>query len=247
VQALPVIVLTRAAEDNAPLRRRLEARGVPVREIPTSVPRLLPPDALSEDLAAVAFASRWGVRGLAAAGLLERILAAGPLVGAVGRATAEEAVAHGAAVDLVADPPTGAALAAALDARLPPGAAVLVPCGRGEDGEIQRALRAAGRPCRPLVVYENAAPPLPALLPFPVAGVFFAAPSAATRLLAALPWLVEVPVFAIGPTTLARARALGCAHALAIGPDPEFQADALERTWRAASPPVPRPPPEESP
>lgn len=236
MQAAPCILLTRAEEDNAPVAQALRDRGVVVRALPCTAVRLVCPPAAPGHYDAVAFTSRWGVRGFVAAGLRVAALAEGTLVAVVGSATAEEAERHGIRVDLVADPQTGEALAVALEERLPAGAEVLVPGGTLPGGGLLSALCASGRPADALVVYENLVPDLPRLAPFPVAAVFVAAPSAAARLLAALPWLVASPFLAIGPTTLARLGDLGVHDARQIGTALDVQVETLEAAWRAACP-----------
>ncbi len=230
----PCVVLTREPRDNAPLARALGARGVPVRELPCAATRLLPAAAPTSAPAAVAFASRRGVEGFLAAGLAPLLDArSGALVAAVGPATAEALEAAGIEVSMVAEPATGEALAEALDARLPAGVAVLLPRGR-LPGRLDAALAALGRAVEVVEVYDNPTPELPELPPFPVAAVFVAAPSAAERLLARLPWMIDRPFLAIGPTTLEALERLGVAEILGQSAVHEEQVRLLEDAWRRA-------------
>lgn len=234
----PCVVLTRELEDNLLLARALAGRGVPVRELPCVQTRYVVPDSWPSSVAAIAFGSRRAVRGFVHAGLGPRLLggASRPLIAAVGEATRAELEACELAVDLVADPPTGLALAHALAARLEPGARVLVPRGSLAGGGLEPGLNELGRPCLPLVVYANEAPVLPSLEPFPVAAVFVAAPSAARRLLQCAPWLRTHSFLAIGPTTAAALRELGVDRILGPAMSTEQQTEILTRCWRERSP-----------
>jgi len=238
----PCVVLTREQADNLSLARELHARGVPVREIPCAATVYLRPDRPPElPVGCVAFASRRAVRGFVAAGLAEPIFAAGapPPVAAVGPATCAELERHQLGVDLLAEPPTGQALAELLHARLGPGEPVLVPRGRLTGGALESALAALERPFQTLVVYDNPAPEIPAQEPFPVAAVFVAAPSAACRLLAALPWLLELPFVAIGPTTEQALLRLGARSVRVAAAGGSGPLEALLDAWRSAGERVP--------
>jgi len=237
VSSRPCVVLTREPADNQDLREALEARGVPVRELPCAETAWLDPGPIREGAAAVAFASRRAVRGLLASPAGAAVLAAvpRPLVAAVGPSTRAEVEARGIGVDLVADPPTGEALGRALDALLAPGAPVLLPRGDLEGGGVERALARAGRPCWPVLVYENREPPLRPEAPFPTAAVFVAAPSAARRLLAALPWLRAQRCLAIGPTTRDALLAAGAVDVGVTGTDPGDQLAAVLAAWTRAA------------
>ncbi len=215
--ALPAgaaVVLTRERADNAPLREALVARGVPVVEIPCVATVFVPATLPAGPFAAAAFTSRRGVLGLERAGLVEPLLAAGPgggrpRIACVGAATAAELRRVGAEAEIVADPPTGEALARALAAHLAPGSAAALVRGNLSAHDIEGDLRRAGIGCSPIVVYENVAPEVPALRPFPVAAVVVASPSAARRLLAANPWLAAAAFAAFGATTERALRDLG--------------------------------------
>lgn len=229
----PCVVLTREPEDNRALAAALGARRVPVRELACTRTLYLVPDRVPPRTPAVAFASRRAVRGFLDAGLAEHALggATPPIVAAVGAATRRELERAGVAVDLVAEPETGHALADALDACLEPGLAVAVPCGSLAGGGLLPRLSRLGRPVVPVAVYANLAPPIEALAPFPVAAAFVAAPSSARRLLEALPWMVEVPILAIGPTTSAALESCGVRRVLGPTMDLTVQADILHREW----------------
>jgi uroporphyrinogen-III synthase len=233
----PAVVLTREPEDNLALARELESRGVPVREIPCMATRWRDPGEYPEGAAAVVFTSRRGVKGLRLLPLHARIFSGepgGPLICAVGKATAEQLRECGFHPDIVADPPSGLALARALSARLPRGGSVVLVRGNLRAGEIDRELELAGFTLLPLVVYENVDPDVPVMTPFPVAAVFAAAPSAARRLLAANPWLREAPFVAIGDVTEKAVRDLGVTSVAAVGPGLDDLVEALWGAFKAA-------------
>jgi uroporphyrinogen-III synthase len=235
VPSSPCVVLTREPEDNLPLARALSGRGVAVREIACVRTRYLLAPLPLEPVSAVAFASRRAVRGFVLAGLHEQLLggAAPPLVAAVGEGTRAELDAAGIRVALVAEPPTGHALAEALRGRLAPGQRVLVPRGTLGGGGLEPGLRALGVPSLPLVVYANEPPPPDPIAPFPVVAVFVAAPSAAQRLLERAPWLRDHPFLAIGPTTAAALVALGIERILGPAATIEDQIELLVGAHRA--------------
>ncbi len=238
----PCVVLTREPEDNQRLKRALAERGVPVREVPCVQTRWLRPALPPGPFTAVAFASRRAVKGLVRADLASRLLRATPrpIVAAVGEATQAALEAEDIAVDLVAEPPTGRALARALDEALPPGAPVLVPRGDTGGGGLEPGLRALGRPFVSLPVYANEAPEGEVLEPFAVAAVFVAAPSAARRLLARAPWLRERPFLAIGPTTAAALSELGVGCVMGPAMATEDQLAALLAAHASATSPLRR-------
>ncbi len=225
----PCVVLTREPEDNRPLARALAEHGVPVREIPCARTRYLDAQAPGGPFGAVAFASRRAVRGFLRAGLA---VDDGCLVAAVGEATRAELDAGGLAVDLVAEPPTGRALAERLHTQLPADASVLVPRGNLAGGGLEPALAELGRPTVPLPVYTNEPGGQGAIEPFAVAAVFVAAPSAVERLLERAPWLRERPFLAIGPTTAAAARQRRVERVLGPAMSLDSQLELLVATWR---------------
>ncbi len=225
----PAVVLTRQGEDNAELAAALRKRGVPVFEIPCLATRYCKPARLPERVDAVAFSSPRGVRGLVRAGLAEGLLRVDPvpLKGAVGRATADELRKAGFEVDLVADPPEGRVLAGLLIDALAPGARVATVRGNLRAGEMDELLVEAGMVLEPVEVYENIAPEIPRLEPFPVAAVFVASPSAGRRLLGANPWMRDCPFYTIGSTTASAHRDLGVSAVERIGAGFDAWVEAL--------------------
>ena len=121
VASSPAVVLTREAPDNAALRELLVSRGVTVVELPCLATRYLTPEPPAGSFAAVVLTSRRGVVGLAGCPFARQLLGGPPpVVAAVGAATARALAEQGREADLVAEPPTGAALAAAVAHRLEP-------------------------------------------------------------------------------------------------------------------------------
>jgi uroporphyrinogen-III synthase len=235
----PAVVLTRESEDNAPLKQALEARGVPVVEIPcvstAFVPATLPPG----PFAAAAITSRLGVRGLVRASLLPGLLASGPgrsrpLFACVGSATAEELARAAIEADIIADPPTGENVVRAMRVRLSPGDGVVLVRGNLTAFDIEGALSAAGIACAPMVVYENLEPDVLPLAAFKVAAVVVASPSAVSRLLAANPWLSDAPFAAFGPTTERAARDRGVRAVEVIGTALKDQLARIETLYAAS-------------
>ncbi len=223
--AVPPVVLTRSAADNAPLAEALRARGVAVRELPCSAVRILPHAVPPGPWDAVVFSSRQAVR--AWSGPFPRVAAVGP-------ATARALAAAGHPPELVADPPRGDVLARLLAAELPPGARILWPCASETAGTLGPPLEAAGFQLTRVEVYRNEAPALPALAPFRAAAVFCAAPSAGRRLLAAYPFLRAAPFFCIGATTAQALRGLGAASVTPLGADRGRWVQALAEASAAA-------------
>ena len=218
------VVLTREAADNAALADALGRRGVAVRQIPCVATRYREPDpAELEALGtaapdALVFTSRRAVRGWAL--WEDRPDHGRAIVAAVGPATAAELGPLGLEPDVVADPPRGDVLAGILAARLEKGGLVVSVGGEMRAGGLEEGLASASIEVRPLTVYANEAPDVPSLEPFDVAAVFVASPSAARRLLSAMPWLRGCRFVSIGPTTTAALRALGASRIEEPGPDP---------------------------
>ncbi len=246
------IVLTRSAEDNAPLRRELAARGHVVLEVPTACVRDIGPEPSADvvrqwaaQARAIAFTSRNGVQGFCRLLGAEPLLAAlegGALIAAVGRATAQVLAEAGIAPVLaLTEPMTGSHLAEALADRLEtqPDAWVLAVQGRHARPELVQGLALRGVPSRVAVVYENAVPEPPAaelLRACALAdAVYVAAPSAADRLLAWAPELRDRAFVAIGPTTAAELRRNHGIEASQIAANPGLAAavDAIERALAA--------------
>jgi uroporphyrinogen-III synthase len=233
----PAVVLTRQHEDNQELTAALAARGVVVREIPCLATRYIyPQQPISKNYDAVVFTSRHGVRGFFQQKLDKTCFHSlqPVLVAAVGKATAEEVQSHDLQVDLVANPPEGAVLADQLKKALPVGSHLLMVRGNLRAGEIDSILNQAGYELEDLVVYENEAVPVPTLHPFPVAAVFIASPSAATRLLKANPWIKAKRFFSIGNTTARALKELGIKQVEGIGADPRQWIEVLFRAYQDA-------------
>ena len=247
----PAVVLTRQHEDNQELAAALTARGVVVREIPCLATRYLSPkEPIIKNPDAVVFTSRHGVRGFFQQESTGRHSQAaqpsgGPLLGvtqraliaAVGKATAGELQSRGVSVDLIADPPEGAALANLLINALPLGSHLLMVRGNLRTYEIDSQLTNAGYQPEDLIVYENVDVPIAALQPFPVAAVFIASPSAAKRLLSANPWMRDARMFTIGKTTAQALRTLGDSNVEEIGADPRQWLEVLFRAYQEAAVP----------
>jgi uroporphyrinogen-III synthase len=211
--------LTRTAEDNAALAPPLAAAGLTVIDYPClALAPVLPPlvDLVATaglgPFGAIAFTSPRAVAAfLDQAAVREHVgLWSDPaLLAAVGPGTAQALADRGHAAGLVADPPTGAGLAAGLGARLPPGTAVLLPAGDRLRSETLDALTAAGLVPVPLTVYAHQSV-APAPLPLPPPDVVVcASPSAARTFVRANPDLAEVRFVAIGPTTASALAELG--------------------------------------
>lgn len=213
-----LIVLTRREADNQALAAQLEAQGLRCLSYPCLATRTCLPDAdtlssLSAEapLAAMAFPSRAAVEGLYdQPALLEQLRwNDGPLLAAVGPATAKLLTARDRAPDLIANPATGAALATGLADLLPAGSRVLIPGGDKQRPELPEGLRAANLVPIFLQVYSHEPlvhEPLPPRAP---AAIFCASPSAAQTFLHTNPDLATAPFIAIGPTTEQALRDLG--------------------------------------
>ena len=229
----PVVVLTRAPDDNAPLAAALRRRGAAVVEIPL-IERALDVDALARCAArcpqpdVVLFTSRFAVEALGptAPALLRprRVLCVGP-------ATAAAAAAAGWQVEPGLTPAAGRATGpdAVRAAGLEPGAVVLFPGPAEPNPATLAALSDAGVALFAVPVYRNDAPAdaTEALRSLRAAdAVVLSAPSAARRWVAC-PLAHQVPVFAIGPTTASEARRIGLPVAALLDPDPDRAAVEL--------------------
>ena len=232
----PCILLTREAPDNLKLATLLRANGVVVRELPCMETRWWLPRDPPERAEIIAFASSRSVTGFFKAGLMERMCLsqAKTCFAAVGEATAQTLREHCIEPEIIADPPTGAALAEAIH-RFGGDSKVLVVHGNLGKGELHRALIRLGQPVCDVTVYENIEPSLVATDPFPVAAVFVAAPSAAQRLLNHLPWLRQASFLPIGPTTESALRALGVEGFLEQTSSLCEQVNSLTRAWMSAN------------
>jgi uroporphyrinogen-III synthase len=96
-------------------------------------------------------------------------------------------------------------------------------------GGLERVLGDAGHAIATLTVYANDEPPIPRDGPFEVAAVLAASPSAARRLVAAMPWMAGCAFVSVGPTTTRALRELGVASVEEPGPDPADWEGALAR------------------
>jgi len=222
------VVLTRESEDNRPLREALQKRGVPVREIPCLETRYIRPDEMpAPGYLAVTFSSRRGVRGVEHLGLADPLMPPGVLVAAVGPATAEELEQFGRRVDLVADPPTGEALAGMLLQKLPAGSRIVSVRGNLRTGNLDERLAEGGYRVESLEVYHNVDPGIPPMEPFPLSAVVVASPSACRRLVEKNPWIKQHRFYAIGPTTVAALAELHITRVRQLGPDRQGWVDEL--------------------
>ncbi len=212
------VVLTRAHADNAALKRRLSRLGFSVWEQPTAAfVDILTPHDRSEMLRqlrsvqAVTFTSPHAVsawqRQIGAAPLQEAI-ASGTVIAAVGHLTARALKRLDiGACSPAAQSQTGEQLAEMLATKLRavPNASVLMAQAEHARPELGLALRAHGIQTIATPLYANVAPPcprLPRLRLLEAADViYFAAPSAADRLLGWHPALRQRRIVAIGPTT----------------------------------------------
>jgi uroporphyrinogen-III synthase len=222
------ILITRAAEDAAPLRHRLEALGADVMELPAI--EIAPTESAAEldgGLAGldtfdwVAFTSRRAVRVV-----LDRLAALGisagamPRVAAVGPATEAELAQHGVRVACRPREATAAALGEALREAGIGGSLILLPVGDLARPELREILEAAGAQVREVVAYHTVPPleergeSLEALRHGAIDVVAFASPSAVRNLDSMLgsdsPLLRNVRLVCIGPTTAAAVLEVGC-------------------------------------
>jgi uroporphyrinogen-III synthase len=230
----PMVILTREAHDNRPLRETLEALEVAVREVPCTGTRLLPVDtARLAHYDAVAVTSQRAVAAAAQGAWCDYP----GLLGAVGQGTAAAMTrVWGRAPDLVAPDGTGESLGHMLADTLAGRGRVVHLRGSKTTGTLQAALEAAGLALDEVVSYENVAPEIPRLTDVPSGAlVVFASPSAARRFFAVNDHLLAlvIPV-AIGPTTADSLRGLGAREPL-VASAPTLEAlTELIRThiWR---------------
>ena len=172
-QELPLagrtVVVTRPREQAASLAEPLEALGAQVLVVPTIriVPRPLDDEVTAElrELAAfqlVVFTSANAVRvfaGYLARGTESGAMPAGPVVAAVGPATAAALEQHGLACHLVPDEYVAEGLADALEGTkaVAAGARVLIPCAREARDVLPETLRARGAEVHVLPIYDTVA------------------------------------------------------------------------------------------
>ncbi len=233
----PCILLTREVSDNIKLATLLRANGVVVRELPCMEIRWRLPSNTPERAEIIAFASRRSVIGFFKAGLMETLCLSpsNTIFAVVGEATAQSLRDQGIEPEIIADTPTGFALAEAIHKLDGGDSKVLVVHGDLVKGELYRALTQLGQPVCDVTVYENIKPPMGTKEPFPVAAVFVTAPSAAQRLLNHLPWLQSASFLPIGPTTESALRALGVEDFLEHTSTLSEQVKSLTRVWMSAN------------
>jgi uroporphyrinogen III methyltransferase/synthase len=209
------VVVTRQAEDAPALQQLLQALGAHVAVVPCIAVVPLPVHAaLCEALHGVlqathvAFASRQGVRSLAAAlttcGLA---LPAGAALVAVGPATAESIQQAFGRAAAVVEPHTAEGMADWLVARCVPGTdQVVLPGARGGRTHVADTLVAHNVPVLPLLLYEtraHAGAGMPVVLPERVDYVLFTSPSTVRGWMAQTPWPEGARAISMGPSTSA--------------------------------------------
>ncbi len=163
------VVVTRPREQAASLREPLEALGAEVLLVPTIriVPRPLDDAVLRVlgELAAyrlVVFTSANAVRvfaGYLARGTDDGAMPAGPVVAAIGPATAAALEKHGLGCHLVPDEYVAEGLLDAFEEQAAPvsGARVLIPCAAGARDVLPETLRTRGAVVDVLHVYDTVA------------------------------------------------------------------------------------------
>lgn len=234
----PTVVLTREPRDNEALERALQARSIPVRQIPCVRTRYVDPSAEGQRILSglgagdvLAFTSHRAVTGFTRWTGSGEGLAGQVVVTAVGERTAQALRDVSMAPSIVASPPTGEQLARSILERLGTDVTVVLPGAEKRAGGLVDVLGEAGVRVHCVTVYRNEAPPIPRLEPFEVAAVFAAAPSAARRLIRAMPWMREVHFVAIGPTTARALHQLGAGDVMTPQPDPRAWEEALASAY----------------
>jgi uroporphyrinogen III methyltransferase / synthase len=243
----PTVVLTREVSDNAPLVELLEARGIPVREVPCLRTRFLSPSPeqvqclpSAAENPILVFTSRRGVEGFFRSeplcawfeGAATRHLSPRVRVAAVGPATGEALRQRGVTPWIVVEPPHAAALAGKLVHSLSPDVPVVFVRGNLSMEILSENLRQAHFRVFPLQVYENCEPAIPALQPFSVLAVVVYSPSAARRLLAINPWMRSARFVVPGMTTERAVREMGVEVILVIRSELEAMLTCLEQLWQ---------------
>lgn len=231
-----VVVVSRASEQAAGLRERLEALGADVGEMPLIAFEALAPE--PPELPRyrwLVFTSANGVRFLSGLDPSRWPPPAGVRIAAVGPATAAAAAAAGAPAGLVPERAVAEGLLEVLPPPAAPGERVLV--ARAETGRdvLPDGLRARGYDVDVVAVYRTVAvPPDPSIVERLRAGevdaVTFTSPSTVERFHAAVPGAVELlaggpgaaVAVSIGPVTSARARELGVPIAAEADPHTEY-------------------------
>ena len=243
----PAVVLTREASDNAPLAESLEARGIPVIEIPCLQTRFLSPSNEhirslpgAAEKPVLVFTSRRGVEGFFRSeplcawfeGAAPRPESPRVRVAAVGPSTGEALRQRGVTPWIIAEPPHAAGLARKLVQCLSPDTPVVVVRGNLSMEILPENLRQAHFPVFPLLVYENYEPAIPALQPFLVLAVVVFSPSAARRLLASNPWMRSARFVVPGMTSERAVREMGVEVILVCRPELAAVLSCLEQLWQ---------------
>lgn len=212
------VVLTRAHADNAALRSRLSKLGFGVLEQPTAVfVDILSPELRLDALAELACADGVTFTSPHAVSAWQRQIGTAPLqaavvrgavIGAVGDRTARALRRLGiGACSPAPQSQTGEQLAEIVRTKLRSVASprVLMAQAQHARPELGTGLRAQGVHTIALALYANTAPPVPRPQRLrtleTVDLIYFAAPSAADRLLGWHPALGQRRIAAIGPTT----------------------------------------------
>lgn len=225
------VLLTRARDDNEPLRALLVDAGAVVRELPTlatAVPDDLSPlDVALRRLAGydwIVFSSRHAVTAVCGRLAALALPAVWPRVAAVGPATAAVLRQRDVRVDCLPSQATGSALAAAIVGCGLGGGRVLLPAGDLARPELRAGLEAAGAQVEQVTVYRTVRPDvvgagdapwdaLAALERGEIDVVVLLSPSAITNLVEMLgarqAVLQRARLACIGPTTAAAVRERG--------------------------------------
>jgi uroporphyrinogen-III synthase len=217
------ILLTRAEEDSAAWAEQLSALGAVGIVFPCIRRETLVTDSLRQALASAMTDAAWLVltsrRGVAAlAALYERPVPPSVRVAVVGPSTAEAASAMLGRVDLIGAGATAASLAETLRERHGAelrGALAVLALAENAGDTLERRLAPLGVRCRRFDVYRTVpappATPKRALSTLGADNVFLASPSAVTGFVHQVEIDAGTPIFTIGPSTTAAARAGGLA------------------------------------
>jgi uroporphyrinogen-III synthase len=242
----PVVILTRSAERNAPLRAELEARGMTVLDLPCFRTEPVSDTAgVARAITALTERDLLVLTSAAAPTAIARIVDPSRLrapVAAIGGATAAAARSVGLRVTFVATGPDGATLAQELP--IPPGEVVLARSDRAAR-ELPEILARRGARVRELETYRTVAgvtgdtAPTERAVEDGTAVVVLASPSAVEGLLGAIPVdrAKRARFVAIGPTTAAAIRdRAGVEPLVAPGPDVGSLVGAVLQATRSEVP-----------